>query len=465
MNLLIITSWTQNHPARAGTLAGWYQQFCGLLATAIAMPFILDPAILSPELSGLWLAFQSTLMLVNLTDFGLSIAISRQVAFSFTRAERTETAARDDFIRTASGWPGIAAVYATGRKLFFWLNLVAFGVLVVVYEGLLPLGDLLKHRTASVDCAWYLLGVATILSLQCRLYQGILDGLGRLYLGRLISGTVQFFSGAGIIVVLKVRPNLALMAVVVFAMSAVQWMAFRAALFALARGRLRPEAGTPRIPLARLWPVAVPLGMVSSAAFLVSCVQVPVLGSLLGSAIVAPFYLAQRIGQTLTTALLQLLAPQMPLFTQEIAAGKDAEAATRMWRALRMISAAAVAGFAVFLAFSPWVVDVWIGEGKYVDRTTLLVLAADYLFMTLSVGMAHFVLASGRNPFVVPTLASGLLNVAGCFWLTRSCGVTGPALAGLAAGLLTNYWFAPWKAFSLLAGLRRSHVAKAPPER
>lgn len=463
MNLLQLRRWIERHPARAGTLAGWYQQFCGLFATAIAMPFILDPNVLSPEVSGVWLAFQSTLTLVNLTDFGLSIALSRQVAFSFTRAGRTETAAGDDFIRTASGWPGIAAVYATGRKLFFWLNLVAFGVLVVVYEGLLPLGNLLKHRTTSVDCAWYLLGLATILSLQCRLHQGILDGLGRVYIGRLICGTAQLFSGVGVVTVLNIRPDLALMATVVFAMSAAQWVTFRSVLHALADGRLRPEAGTPPILLVRLWRVAAPLGLVNSAAFLVSCAQVPLLGSLLGPAIVAPFYLAQRIGQTLTMALLQLWAPQMPLFTQQIAAGRDAEAATRMWRTLQMISATAVAGFTVYFAFSPWVVDVWVGAGRYVDRTTLLVLAADYLCMTLSVGMAHFVLASGRNPFVVTTLAAGLLNVAACFWLTRSWGVTGPALAGLAAGLFTNYWFAPWKAFSLLADLRRCHVAKVPP--
>jgi len=460
MNHLGMRSWVLNHPARTGTLAGWYQQICGLVATAVTMPFILNPTVLTPAESGVWLTFQSTLGLINLTDFGLSLAISRQVAYSFPKGDSSPIELHSDFIETDSGWAGVAAVFEAGRRLFNWLGVAAGLLIVVIYELVLPLGHLLDQRNSSINRAWYLLGAATLISLQCKLYQGVVDGLGLVYIGRFIFGTSQILSGVLVVTVLRMQPDLTLLGAVLLAVSVIQFFAYRVTLFAVTKGRLRKSADIKPIPLQKVWNVAMPIGLVNSGAFLVSCIQVPLLGSVLGSVAVAPFYLAQRIGQFLMTGLLQLLSPQLPLFTHQVALGRQTAAVVRMRQTMFLVAAAALVVFATYYTLSPLVVRFWVGQRRYVDTTTLLILACDYFMMTVAVGHAHFVLSSGRNPFVVTTLLAGGLNTGLCFYLIGDWGILGIAIAGLIAGLVTNYWFAIWQGFKLLANL-----SKVPSER
>ena len=460
MNQLRIRSWIVNHPARAGTLAGWYQQICGLVATVVTMPIILNPTVLTPAESGVWLTFQSTLALVNLTDFGLSLAISRQVAYCFSKRDSSPIELDSDFIETDSGWAGVEAVFEAGRRLFNRLGVAAGLLILMIYELVLPLGHLLDQRSSSISRAWYLLGVATIISLQSKLYQGVMDGLGFVYIGRVISGTSQILSGLLVVTVLHTRPNLTLLGATLLVVSVIQFFAYRVTLVALTKGRPRKSADSKPIPLQALWNVAMPIGFVNSGAFLVSCIQVPLLGSVLGATAVAPFYLAQRIGQFLMTGLFQFLSPQLPLFTHQIAAGKHAAAVARMRQTIFLVAAAALVVFAIYYTLSPRVVRFWVGQRPYVDTTTLLILACDYFMMTIAVCQAHFVLSSGRNPFVVTTLIAGGLNIGLCFYFIANWGIRGIAIAGLIAGLGTNYWFATWQGLRLLANL-----SKLPSER
>src|SRR3989442_2466787 len=73
-----IRTWIANHPARVGTMAGWYQQACGALAALVVLPMVVKT--LNAASAGLWFSFQSLLLIINLTDFGLSFVVARQVA-------------------------------------------------------------------------------------------------------------------------------------------------------------------------------------------------------------------------------------------------------------------------------------------------------------------------------------------------------------------------------------------------
>src|SRR5258705_11935128 len=96
-----IRSWVELHPARAGTLAGWYQQGASAVAALVAVPLVLKQ--LGDADAGLWFAFQSMLAILNLTDFGLSFVVARQVAFSLKA--QSASAEMSDFIPTRPAWP------------------------------------------------------------------------------------------------------------------------------------------------------------------------------------------------------------------------------------------------------------------------------------------------------------------------------------------------------------------------
>jgi hypothetical protein len=69
--------------------------------------------------------------------------------------------------------------------------------------------------------------------------------------------------------------------------------------------------------------------------------------------------------------------------------------------------------------------------------------------MSPGVAIAQFVLASGRNPFLWTTPANGALNLLVGVPLALWLGVIGLPVAGLASGLCTNYWFAPFQGLGL----------------
>ena len=96
-------------------------------------------------------------------------------------------------------------------------------------------------------------------------------------------------------------------------------------------------------------------------------------------------------------------------------------------------------------------------------RVVLAVMAVDYCFLTVTVGFAQFVLASGHNPFVTTTVIAGLLNLVGCFFLSETHGALGIAFSSLVAGVATNYWYATWQWILLLRRLGKWTVKKDVP--
>src|SRR4029077_14234147 len=142
--------------------------------------------------------------------------IARQTAFS--KAAGLENAARPpgDFIATSPGLTGIAELHAATRVIFNRVVLVAVALLIIIYELILPHGQLLGGHSSTLRPAWYLLGISAILLLRSTQYLAFLDGLGKMFLSRFLSGTYQFVCGIAVIVtVLFVRAITVLAAVTV----------------------------------------------------------------------------------------------------------------------------------------------------------------------------------------------------------------------------------------------------------
>ena len=447
--------WVKNHPARSASLAGWFQQAAGILASFVSIPFVLNR--LSATESGVWFAFQGFLATVALTDFGFSYVIARQVAHSLAQPGGQTVEAASDFIRTQPGWAGISEVYRAGQALFLRVNLAGLALLVLVYEAVLPFTKLAAARTWESTAAWYILGMAMLVTLQVRLNQAVLEGLGVMYVTKAISGLFQLVTGFSIVLVLLLKPGLVAISTAVLTFVVVQYFVFHRALRAQAQGRLHPRS-TPVSPeiMRKLWRTSAPIGLVSSSAYLVTSIQVPLVGAILGAAAVAPYYLAQRIGQAFTQAAVQLLQPQLPLFTREYSQAERLAARSRMVRTIVLVTTAAIIGCSVYFLASPAVVTLWVGPDRYVSAAVLLLMALDYGMLCSTSVWGAFVLGSGRNPFVWSTMANGGLNLllaAGfCMWL----GVIGLPIASMISGLCTNYWFSPYHGIRLVRSLQPS---------
>jgi O-antigen/teichoic acid export membrane protein len=447
-----LVEWIERHPGKAGAVAGWYQQLASGIVTLAMIPLIVHR--LSKEGAGIWFSFQNLSAIVVLTDFGIGFVIARQTAFS--KAAGAENAARPpgDFIVTTPGLAGVAELHAATRVIFNRVVFVAVALLIIIYELILPHGQLLHGQSSVLRPAWYLLGGSAILLIRSTQYLAFLDGLGKMFQSRFLSGTYQFVCGIAVIVALLFVRDITVLAMVT-AIVTTFYLLMAQRIFRGSMKNAPPHVAPPRADLVRsVWKVAVPMGIVGIGNYFVSLAQVPLLGSLLGPALVAPFYTAQKIGQTLNVAVTQATQPQMPLFTHAVAAGQSQSALKRMERIILFTLAVAIIANAAFFLFSPLFVNVWMGPGHYVDRLTLGLLAINYLVAVISVVAGSFVLSSGINPFMWSALAMGFLSLVGCFVFAPWLGVAGIALSGLIAGILTNYSYFTYRALRLRQELK-----------
>jgi O-antigen/teichoic acid export membrane protein len=446
-----LINWVNDHPGKAGAIAGWYQQVASGIITLAIIPLIIYR--LSKEGAGIWFSFQNLSALVILTDFGIGFVISRQTAFSKTAGAATAAQPPGDFIATTPGLVGIVELHAATRVIFNRILIVAVALLIIIYELILPHGQLLQGQASALRPAWYLLGISAVLLLRSTQYLAFLDGLGKMFVSRFLGGTYQFVCGVAVIVAVLLVRDITVLAVATVTVTAFYLLIARQLFLRNVRGEV-PHRAPARPELIRsVWRIAVPMGIVGIGNYFVTLAQVPLLGSLLGPALVAPFYIAQKIGQTLNVAVTQATQPQMPLFTHALAAGDVAAARHRMERIIKFTFAMSLLLNVAFFLFSPLFVRIWMGSGHYVDQSTLALLAVNYFVAVVTVVTGSFVLSSGINPFVWSALAMGALTLLGCFLFAPRFGVAGIAAAGLFAGMLSNYWYFSYRALRLRAEL------------
>jgi O-antigen/teichoic acid export membrane protein len=451
-----IRKWIEAHPVRAATLAGWFQQGCSLLATAVTLPFIIRH--LPPYEVGLWLTFQSCLYAVNLTNFGFTFALSRQVAFIIGARDVAAFADRSDFIATSLGWDGVSELYGAARILFRWVLLAATLLILGLF--------FLLEREGRVHMSnlplWLTLGAGFLLNLLSQRFGPFLEGLGVMVYSRGIAGAYQIVWSVLAVAVLIVHPGLVPLAGTVLAASILQLIAFRAVLFSVSRGRLKDNSRVAPGLVGKLFRVAAPMGVVLSAGFCVTQIQIPLVGLFLGVEMVTPYYVAQRIGQTLFTLFNQTFQSQMPRFTQELGAGDALQAFHRMRRLVIFAGIGSAATAMVYVAASPLLVRLWLGPGHYVHGWVLPAMALDFALLGFTMPWSWFVLAAGTNPFVLSTIANGVLNLLFIAVLAPRLGLLGLPLAGILAGLATNEVYSLLKGNRLLSKLHQQSLASTP---
>ena len=389
------------------------------------------------------------------------MAISRQVAHSFKVIDAA-IAPSSDLFHIGSGWRAIGVLYSASKTIFFRVMTVSIVLFIFTYELVIPWTHLLPNRTFQTAVIWYLLAGSFAFVFLTRLSQSFLDGLGYMYLGRVISGVYQIICTIFSILALRLNFGLIGLAFVLLTASLIQLLAMHVSLRLVSSGRLVADHSGSRPLVGKLWRVSLPFGLVNTGVYLVGAAQVPLLGALLGPGVVAPIYIALKISQVLNSTVLQIVTAQLPFFTQQCAQGHWRQARERMFNVLLVGGALQVmAALCIYFA-SPKLVDWWVGPGHYINGLVLLIFSLNYA-VTCLVGLpAQFVLASGRNPFALSTLLHGVLTLGGMAILCPMTGLLGAPLAGLVAVLLTNGWLNPVEAWHTWRNISRLGQAATP---
>jgi O-antigen/teichoic acid export membrane protein len=446
-------SWPTRHPARAGALAGWVQQGASLGSAILLIPIV--TASLPAAQAGVWFVFQSLMGMIALVDLGFGFAIARQAAFTLGSGGKGSVGG--DFVHLAPSWPGLAQLFGLTRRLYLLLALIAVLLALAIFEALANIGQLLPSVTFDVRFCWYMLSVAIVFIILSGGESAFLNGLGKVYQTRLIAAGYAVLAAAGAAFAAWMGWGLAGMGTAFALAALVQFisttMVRRLGAPLLGQVGLEPiDRGSLRA-LAR---AALPVGGVNAFGALVYSAQTPLLGALLGPEKVAPFYLAQKIAQACNMAVMHTVSPQMPFFTREYGAGDLPGALRLMNRTLVRSSVLVVISSVAFFLLSPLAAKVLLNRMDFLATLPLALLALDVLLLGLTVPWAWFVLASGRNPFVLSTILHALLTVGAIIFFVPKLGVAGIPLSSLLAGLLTNYWFNLYRGSIMYRDLKRA---------
>jgi len=439
-------SWPTRHPARAGALAGWVQQVVSLGAAILLIPIV--TATLPPSEAGVWFVFQSLVGMIALVDLGFGFAIARQVAF--THGGGGENTLGSDFLNLAKGWPGVAQLLTLTRRLYVFLAAIAALLALLLFEVLANFGQLLPVLTLDARICWYALCVAIVFMILAGGQVAFLNGLGVIYQTRLLSAAYLLVAASGAALAALAGWGLIGMGAS-FGAAAVLQYAATLVVRSFATRHMRRYVVEPVPPgsLRALAKAALPVGGVNVFGSLVYSAQVPLLGILLGSEKVAPFYLAQKIAQACNMAVMHTVSPQMPFFTRQYGAGDFSGALRLMNRTIIRTAALVMLSSLAFFLLSPLAAKILLNRMDFLESLPLALLALDVFLLGLTVPWAWFVLASGRNPFVLSTVFCGALTLLFCFLLVPHFGVSGIPLSSIAAGLLTNSWFVVYQGIAL----------------
>lgn len=446
--------WVRDHPVRAGALAGWFQQAAGAGIGILLVPAL--SKLLPAAECGLWFAFQGTVAVAGLADLGLGFAISRQAAFCL--GQREGTLPQGDFLDFGAGGAGLAGLNAHSVVLYRVLAVLAAAGGAVLYDWIAAYTRMMEGTRGDMRGVFYLMLVVPVCMLLANRANSLMVGTGNMFAARAGSGMFMLCQGGSVLAAAMLTKSLWWMAVCSAAMAlvylAVTLVISRRVVPGLADGH---APAVDRGVLWRLCKIAGPVGLVNIGGYLVNAVQVPALGAMLGPTLVAPFYLAQRIGMFLTNAALQTHHSRLPMFTKLHANGDHVSARALMNRSLKTSTLCLIGAALVFVCFSP-ALALLFGKTLSLPRSVMGMMALDYVFMGCAVIWAHFIMAAGKNPFTITTLLNGGWNLVFLSLLVPKLGIIGIPLASICAGVLSNYGYIAFRAFQFRK-VMSGHVA------
>jgi O-antigen/teichoic acid export membrane protein len=435
---------TTTHERRKSTFAAWYSQVATAAGALVVIP-VLSRA-LGQEYVAAWVLLQSIASIILLLDCGVAINTQRKIAslhgFQTESQAPLNQDALDKYLASALGANALSLLLGVVISAVISLNLDSIAALKIIPE---------PQRVP----VWLNFAVASLGALVARLPTAYLEGAGKMRLARSYIGSQAIISASGVTITSIYTKSFfwvsfVYMSIALISATGLMYFANKNSPTPL-RNRLIISSRSATQCIRE----SLSLGMLSVSSYLFSSVQIPIIGSFLAPEAVAPFYICQRCAQFVSQAVSNYVQPNAIYFTSLLASSQELQAARVMSSTLKTAVALGLAGLGAVTCSMPFLTET-VFQTDRIPVMMLWIMYLDYLFLILSVSCAQFVIASGRNPFLVQSMGSGLANVTMICLLVPSLGILGIPLSSLMAGVLFSYRFSVQRGRELIAQLRQA---------
>jgi O-antigen/teichoic acid export membrane protein len=431
----------ERHPARAGAVAGLFQQGSSMLVAILLVPISIH--YLGPDRAGVWFAFQGLIAMLALLDMGFGFAISRQAAF--TLGVDDDTGPSSGFLSLPAGLGGVSCLFHIMMRMY---RVTALAVLVIgslSFEFIQNFGRLLPPQDWEARLCWYALVVSATLQILSLGHAALVNGLGLTFKTKALAGALILLSGSLAVAAASMGLGLIGMGCAFLATAFVQWIAVRylvpnslRSLDSVNANWIRRNGGCWK-QVQLLSKSAIPIGGVLVFASLIYTIQPTISGMIIGPESVTPYYVAQKIAGALNLVIMQICLPQLPFLTRLVGARDFKSAFLKISHVMSLGSLAFIVSGLLFYFLSPTAAKVLLHKQSYLQDPALAFLTVDFVVLGISSFAAQIILATGHNPFLFSTLLTGLLALCLSLVLTPHLGLLGLTLAPLLAGICFNY--------------------------
>ncbi|MCX6961014.1 MAG: hypothetical protein NTZ08_00955 [Verrucomicrobia bacterium] len=437
----LLKSQAERHPARAGAVAGLFQQGSSMLVAILLVPISIH--YLGPDRAGVWFAFQGLIAMLALLDMGFGFAISRQAAF--TLGVDDDTGLSRGFLSLPAGLGGVSCLFHIMMRMYRVTALVVLVIGSLSFEFIQNFGRLLPPQDWEARLCWYALVLSATLQILSLGHAALVNGLGLTFKTKALAGSLILLSGGLAVAAASMDLGLIGMGCAFLATAFVQWIAVRYLVPKVLRSLDSVNAswisrnGGCWKQVHLLSKSALPIGGVLVFASLIYTIQPTISGMIIGPESVTPYYVAQKIAGALNLVIMQICLPQLPFLTRLVGARDFKSAFSKIYQVIRLGSLAFIVSGLLFYFLSPMAAKVLLHKESYLQDPALAVLTLDFIILGILSLAAQIILATGHNPFLISTLFTGLLAVCLSLLLAPHLGLFGLTLAPLIAGVCFNY--------------------------
>jgi O-antigen/teichoic acid export membrane protein len=404
--------------AALGAAAGGLARGVTLLTGLVTVPLTLH--YLGAERYGLWLAISSTVMLLGLSDFGLSSSLVTSLAKAYGRDDRL--AAKRDVSSAFFMLGGVSSLLA---------------VAVLVLYPHVPWAKIFNLRTplaiAEAGPALLVFTLCFLANIPLTMAQKIHIGFQEIFASNLWQASAQLAGLVGTLLAIAMHASLPMLVLAMAGTPMIVSAANSFYVYAVQRPWLRPRfanaSSHTAAQLAKTGGLFLVLQGVGAVAYQADTL---IVAHFLGAARVAEYALSMKLFMTVSALLGFFLAPLWPAYGEAVAR-KDISWVRITFRRSLILSMMMTTPIAVLLALvGGELVRLWVGPS--VPVPFLLLAACGVWIVVYNVTIAIAMLLNGVGAMtyqVACAILMALANVGLSVSLVGRLGTAGPVLGSI----------------------------------
>jgi O-antigen/teichoic acid export membrane protein len=424
-------------------------------ANVFVLPFVLRK--LPSDQLGIWYVFGAIGGLASLLDFGFEQTITRMTSFAWGGATRfvafgihQEDAAPEN---PKPNLPLLRDLIATLKAYYFYVGIAVLVLLGVGGSGWIWFKTEGLDTAETLRLAWLVYAAGCCLNFVIGRWPALLTGVGAVREAQQAAILSQLFYY--VIVIAGLLAGLGIWALVLGLVG----MGFVARHWGkkFFKKKVHLPGGLPGMRFHRemfhaVWPNAWRTGMVGIGAFLSLQANTLICSAMLSLKITAAYGLGFQLVNILFGLCGVWVAVKLPLINTLRVQGRNEEIASLFARRMRLTLLSYAAGALAIIYVAPLALH-WLGSKTPLISTEQLAVLALIRFLELhQTQYCLLVLSENHNPFLKPSLISGVAIVVVSLVLTPLYGIWGLLFSMGVVQLFFNVW---WPVLRALRGLEQ----------